>query len=333
MTYLEIIPNSIELKRLTDAEYFENYKEYISNSQLSLINPEEGGSPEKFNAGLQNSFNDSFNLGSAVHGVLLQQDEFKIADIRIPSGKLGLFMQNIYKYRKEGLSIQDSIDLSSQESDYYKDKLTDKRLKTAIKSSLKFYLERLSYIEDTDKVELYLSESNFSKFNECLTSINKSNFNKILYPEGLISPAEAYNEHAIFAEVQLTGDINKTIKIKGKLDNFTVDHEQEVVTLNDIKTTGKPSAYFMGNYIYDETGQKVWIPGSLEKYRYYRQFGMYMLLLQAYLQKPTYKYNCNVLVVETIPDYKTKVCKITNEWIKKGLVEFKKLIILAANEC
>lgn len=333
MTYLEIIPESVKLLKITDEEYFSpKYKEYISNSKLSLINPDEGGSPEKYNAGFQSSFNDSFELGSAVHGVLLQPEYFKIADIRKPSGKLGLFMENVYKYRLTGKTISESIELSSQESDYYRNKLTDKRLKAAIKSSIEFYLDRIKYIEDPDKITLYLSDSNFSKYINCLESIESSRFNDILYPSGIVTDVEVYNEYAILADIKLTGEINKIVKVKAKLDNFTIDHENEVITLNDVKTTGRKADYFMGNYIYDESGQKIWIPGSLEKYHYYRQFGMYMLLLQAALNKPNYKYNCNVLVVETTPDFKTKVCKVTNKWIKKGLVEFKKLLILAANE-
>ena len=333
MIYLEIIPESIEIKRISDLEYFsDKYEDFISNSQLSLINPEEGGSVEKFHQGFLSSFNDSFEVGVAVHSALLQPDDFIIADIRKPSGKLGLFAQNVFKYRQLGNSLEDSIKFSSDESDYYKGKLSEKRLKTAIKSSLEFYLQRINYNENITKETLYLSENNFIKYSECMNSINKSNFNSILYPEGFISPAEFYNEHAIFAEIKLTGDINKNLKIKGKLDNYTIDHEKELVTLNDIKTTGRKADYFMGNHIYDETGNKVWIPGSFEKYRYYRQSAMYMWMLQNALNKPNYKYNCNILVVETFPDYNTQVNKITNGWIQKGLKEFKELIILVANE-
>ena len=334
MTYLEIIPESVEIKRMTDKEYFsDEYKDYISNSKLGLINPDQGGSPELFHQGFQSSFNDSFEIGSAVHGVLLQPDFFKIADIRKPSGKLGLFMEKVFYHRSNGKTIEKSIELASIDADYYKDKLTPKRLKTAIKSSLENYLQRINYIEDPDKETLYLSENNFSKYVNCLDSIDNSPFNSILYPEGIITDPEVYNEYAIFATIKLTGKINKIIKIKGKLDNFTIDHDREIITLNDVKTTSRKADYFMGNYIYDETGKKVWIPGSLEKYHYYRQFGMYMFMLQAALNKPNYKYRCNVLIVETVPDFSTKVCQITNKWIKKGLGEFKKLIILAANEC
>ena len=63
--YLEIIPESIQLIKMTDEEYFsEKYKDYISNSKLSLIDPTAGGSPEKYLEGFKGSYNESFELGT-----------------------------------------------------------------------------------------------------------------------------------------------------------------------------------------------------------------------------------------------------------------------------
>ena len=47
----KILPDLNSLKRvdMSDDEYFsDKYKDYVSNSRLKLINPEEGGSPEKY---------------------------------------------------------------------------------------------------------------------------------------------------------------------------------------------------------------------------------------------------------------------------------------------
>ena len=62
---------------------------------------------------------------------------------------------------------------------------------------------------------------------------------------------------------------------------------------------------------------------------------MYLWLLQATLNArgiDKLKYKVNILLVETIPDFKTKICPISKKWIDKGLQEFKDLLILAANE-
>ena len=60
---------------------------------------------------------------------------------------------------------------------------------------------------------------------------------------------------------------------------------------------------------------------------------MYLWFLSCYLQHKGIKYKpkANIIVVETIPEYKTRVCPIEGKHIKKGLDEFKKLLILVAN--
>ena len=48
---IKIIPllDTLRLQKIDDSEYFsKKYSGYISNSRLSLINPKQDGSPEKF---------------------------------------------------------------------------------------------------------------------------------------------------------------------------------------------------------------------------------------------------------------------------------------------
>ena len=329
---IEIIPESIQLLKLTDEEYFsEKYKDYISNSKLGLINTEEGGSVDKFVSGFKKEYVPAFEIGTAIHSMILQPDYFEIPDITKPNGKLGAFAESVYNFRSKNNSIQKSVELASDFIGYYSGKLSEKRLKTAIKESLDFYLKRIKFIGSL-KTPLFLSNSHYDIFQKCMASVTSSGFNKILTPEGLLIAPEVYNEYAILAEVKIG---NKIIKVKAKLDNFTIDEETNTLTLNDLKTTGKPSNYFMGNYIHSE-GNKIWIDGSFQKYRYYRQIAMYMWLLQAAIKVTkgiVYNTKANILVIETIPPFGTRVCKISNNSVKAGIDEFKKLLILAANEC
>lgn len=41
MVTVEIIPESIELIKMSDEEYFRDYKNYISNSRLGFLNEDE----------------------------------------------------------------------------------------------------------------------------------------------------------------------------------------------------------------------------------------------------------------------------------------------------
>lgn len=344
MVKIEIIPESIELLKMSDEEYFsEKYKDYISNSKLGLLNPEEGGSIEKFKTGFKSGYSDSFELGSAVHCILLQPDFFHISDIRKPTGKLGIFAENVLKYRRKGYIISDSIYNASVDADYYSGKLQNNRLKTAIKSSLPFYLKRNKIVDELqEKTHLYLSETIYNKVDSCLSgALNNLKFINRLNPSGLLEKPEIFNEYAILCEANIYEDdsLIKTIKLKAKLDNFTIDHEEEIITLNDLKTSGKPVNFFMGNKIkqIDESGKEyyAWIDGSFQKYRYYRQMGMYMWLLQAAILKKygiCYKFKANMLVIETIPNFNSKVYKVSNKYINQGLIELKKLLTIVAYE-
>lgn len=339
MIKVTIIPESIKCIKLTDKEYFsDTYKEYISNSKLGLINPAEGGSIEKFETGFKEGYSDSYELGSAVHSVLLQPDEYEISNLKKPNGKLGVFVTEVFNFRNKGYTINDSMNLASEKADYYKGKLTETRIKSAIKSGLDFYSKRIK-VEKSVKEVLYLSEGIYSKWSNCMTGVyNNPKFVSLLNPDGLIQDPEKYNEYAIFCEiiVEIDGEEYR-IKIKAKLDNFTIDHESATVTLNDVKTTGKYVSTFMGSKVkeMDDNGNERYVfhEGSFDKYCYYRQMALYLWLLQAWLKKEyniNYQTKVNMLVVETIPNFKSKVYPVNGSQIKKGLNEFKELIALVA---
>jgi len=339
---IEIIPESIKLVKLTDERYFsKEYGDYVSNSKLGLIDPSEGGSLEKYKAGYSGDYNESFELGSSVHAMVLQPDEYHIAPIRKPTGKLGLFATKAFPFVVNGTISKETIDKISIDADYYAGKMTDKRIETALNACEPYWKDRKEYEQllkkGIDKEQIYLSTPMFEKYTQCMLGISENpKVEALLYPKGLLENAEVFNEYAIFAEVNVTLDDGKIVrlKLKSKLDNFTVNHETQELTLNDLKTTGKPVKYFMGNWVKQPDDNKVWYDGSFQKYHYYRQMGMYFWLLACYYKHIgiNYKYKANMVVVETIPNYQTKIYSVDGKQIKKGLDEFKKLLILVANE-
>jgi hypothetical protein len=353
MAEVTIIPESIQLIRMTDAEYFsDTYKEYISNSKLGLINPDEGGSPEQFLTGIKETFSESFELGSAVHATVLQPDDFIIAPIYKPTGKLGVFADKVYPLLKDigdfQLSIPGEIlDQGSRKADYYAGKLSDKRVQTALISCIPYWEKKRQYeslLENSAlNKQVYLSEPIFEKYKQCVLGI-KSNpsIQEILYPQGVLSPAEFFNEYAILCDLQYvdedTGEIT-ILKFKAKLDNFTIDHETSIITLNDLKTTSKPVNFFMGNNVKSKDEQDnditVWYNGSFQKYRYYRQMAVYVWILQnamKHLYNLSYKVKVNMIVIETSPDFNNRIFPVNGTYIKEGLKEFKNLLNLVV-EC
>ena len=336
MVTVEIIPESVELIKMSDEEYFSLYKNYISNSRLGFLNESEGGSEEKFLEGFKSEYSESFELGSAVHSIVLQPDTYFISKITKPSGKLGVFVEHVFNLRQTtDIKLSDAIYKASISADYYSEKLTANRLKTALEKGMKYYFQRLKNKKETyEKFPIYLSDSVKQKAETCINEIynNKSFIEKIQPTDENITSC---NEYAIFCDVKVTIDDEVYIvKLKGKLDNFTIDSLSNVVVLNDLKTSGKPAKFFMGNMVKnkleDGSVKEVWYEGSFQKYHYYRQVALYAWMLQAALKQyydlVGYKLEVNMLVVETTPNFKTGVFKVGNKYIQAGLKEFKELI-------
>lgn len=323
---IKIIPESVKLLRLSDEEYFsDTYKDYISNSSLSLLDPANNGSIKKFLDGYKSEYSESFELGSAVHLECLQKGEYKIIDIDKPTSKLGVFSEKLYDLRKKGLPIYKAIQEASVQANYYANKLNDKKIKNALSQLLPYYLQRLELPEDNYVI---LPNRLYEKYTMMMKSINSNRkfLSKLNPNDEFKDNVKIYNEYAILCEIDIDGRI---IKFKGKLDNFTVDEEDKKITLNDLKTTGKPINHFMGNYIYKEDGEKQWYSGSFQRYNYYRQLAVYLILLRAALpQYSDYSYNCNMLVVEALPDYKSDIFKVSLKHLQQGLEEFKNLLKL-----
>ena len=336
MATITIIPESIKLLRISDEEYFsENYRQYISNSKLSLINPDEGGSVEKYNAGFQEKFSDSFELGSAVHAMILQQGCYQISKITKPAGKLGIFADKVLQLADQFDSDMALYKQASIEADYYANKFSDTRIEKALEVCHPYWAKR----QEDDKVikilpQIYLSESNLFKAEQCISSLHKNKqIMEALSPSSILGGVEVFNEYTLIADIKVEIDgVEKIVHIKGKLDNFTINHETQEITLNDLKTTGKPAAFFMGNWVNVEEGGEMvrkWFPGSFQIYHYYRQMGMYLWLLSCYYRNQgiDYQLKANMILVETFPNFQSRICRVYNRHIQQGLDEFKKLII------
>jgi hypothetical protein len=269
--------------------------------------------------------------------MVLQPEAFMISDIRKPNAKLGIWAEEVYKLRRQGLSLMESFDKASYNANYYAGTLNDNKLKVAIKKSLPFYLDRRKINEHyTVQKLLFLSEPVALKYAECIVRVKENQrIHYALNPEGFIEKPTVFNEYAIFCEADFVKDDGtvKRIKLKGKIDNFTLDREECVVTLNDLKTTGKPLGFFMGNLVTQE-GEEVWYDGSFQKYHYYRQMAMYGWLLQAALKQfynINYQLKVNMLVIETIPYFNGKIFVVNGNFIKEGLKELKQLLTLVVD--
>ena len=316
---------------IPDDEYFK--LPGISNSRLKYINPQEGGSPELFQTGIPFAYNPSLAVGTGVHNIFLQNDDYELSNYEgKPSAKLGYFIDCLYNHRKNGRPIHEAIRLASVNADYYAGKLTKKIFKKAFEAGKDYYFKLVNgYFKNNVKEQIVLPKAQLDACKKCLKSLSENKEVKAFLSPSLLSEKQFMNEIALFSDIEVTlptGEVT-VIPFKGKLDQVIIDHDMRIIYLNDLKTTSKSHITFMGN-IYD--GE--WYDGSFQKLHYFRQFGVYFLLLQMYCDQvlglTDYNYMCNVIVVETTGEHKSKVFPVNNSYIQYGLNEFKQLICRVA---
>ena len=326
---IKLIPvfDSIRRCDMDDDTYFsEKYREYISNSRLKHINPAEGGSPSDYKQPEQIS-TQSLSIGSAVHECLLQPESFTLAPkMGKPTAKLGQVADYIYVNRKPDVPIEATIADACRSVGYYVNQINSKI--PFIIEKCTPYWDKLSEprtIKEGVK-EIILSDPDYNTVSACLDSCNNNaDFINKLHPTNLFGePLESYNEIAFFMDfiVMYKDKPKEVLKFKMKADNYTVDVENKIVTLNDLKTTSKPVNWFMNEEY-----------GSLVHYHYYRQLALYLWLLQFYCLKhygaskeAGWKFNSNFLVVQTSSECASRCYNLNKYWLNKGFDEGQELL-------
>jgi hypothetical protein len=332
MDSIKITPllDTLRLEKISDEVYFsKKYKNYISNSRLGLIDPNKNGTPEKFFEGFAGNgiFTDSIRMGSAVHELALQPESFELCnEVNLPTGKMGYMIERLYNPDVE-TPTEESIIEASDFIGYYKGQMTSNRIKKVKEEYDLFYISRKRFDESfvTDKEVIYLDLKMRQTVSNCLTALKINHqIQKLLHPKNIIGdPLISENEQAILLDVRI--DIPKVkpfvLKLKAKLDNYTIDQIENKICVNDIKTLGRVVSDFEINF---------------QNYSYYRELSIYCWLLSLCAKKfynldnPTITSNC--LVVSTIPQYYTKVYKVTKKDFTQGWNEFKTLLKLVAIE-
>ena len=334
MSYIEVasqikikpLLDTLKLEDISDDIYFsEEYHDYISNSRMGLINPAQGGSPQKYFAGLSSNPSTAFAFGSAVHELILQPESFFMCDtVDAPTAKVGLIAELLYN-DKGIVPNDDLIRVAALKADYYKGNPSENQM-TKLKETLSEYFRKRSRFEETNKdprTPIYFDPKSRERVNKCLEALNNNvDIQKLLHPEDIMGnklPIE--NEKTILMDIEVTvpGKDPFIMKLKAKLDNFSIDTLNNTITINDVKTTGKICAEFNN---------------SVQMFHYYREIAFYMWLLKYCGEKfygmsnPTLK--GNFLVVETIPAYWTSVVAMQPNWFSAGVKEFITLLRMIA---
>lgn len=318
---IKIIPllDTLKLENISDSEYFGvHYKDYISNSRLGIL---KNKGVKAFFEGFKSEYNPSFEFGSWIHELFLQPESFKlIKNVFTPTAKARLMALELY--HSDGTTpTDDEIKIASYKIGYYKDKLTPNRITELRGKCTQFWRDRFIYeqnnpISEETKERIYVDENSYEILNKCLNSINKNEeITKLLNPSYIIEKPYSANEQTILLDIEanIPEYGSKVFKLKSKLDNFTIDIEENVIAVNDLKTTSRLAKDFDPTY-----------------FSYERELSMYSYLLKLCAEKffnlnnPTIK--GNFLVVSTVPEYKSLVYPMTSKLFKSGFKEFEYLL-------
>lgn len=319
--------DTLRLQKIDDAVYFsEKYSDYISNSRLGLLNSKNGGSCQKFLDGLaaNNQFNQSFQLGSAVHECVLQPEYFYLVpELDKPSAKAGVMADIIYNYEDHQITSE-RLQEAAIKADYYHGMPSAKQL-LSVSDKIRPYLQKRSEFDlnnSDDRIPIYLDNNSRQTALGCIEALSKNQeVQNLLHPVGIVDDVISENEQAILLDCEVNGPgIEKfIIRLKAKLDNYTISKEDNLIIVNDVKTSRKEPQYFKD---------------AIESFSYYREMAVYCFLLKQvvtkYYDMKDPKVKSNFLVVKTFEPFETGVVEMTDELFKKGTMHFKYLLRLAA---
>lgn len=329
MIKFEPILDSLELLKIDDETYFsDKYKNYISNSRLGLINPEQEGSPDKFFNSKFALYSSSLEIGSCVHAMCLQKELYNVINsVNKPTGKMGAMAEELFKIWKGSIPTSEDIIKVAKQIDYYGGNLSPKRIEEVKEKCKDFWIAKNRHLRtrgNDQRVDIYLDQKSRKTSLACIQAVeNNTSIQQILHPTSEFgNEIVTMNEMAILLNIKVTMPDNSQfiMKLKSKLDNFNIDTFSNSIQVNDLKTLGRILSEFQNN---------------IDKYHYQRELAFYSYLLTLVAKKfynldnPTV--SGNFLVVSTIPNYYTKVVPVTKKDFIQGFTEFKKLLELVAN--
>lgn len=335
-----IIPGSASRLKLSDAEYFGNaLPGYISNSKLGLINPAQGGSLSRYVSGFEDSKSDFFKLGTAIHALLLEADSNELSTFVAPKGVVRDIIDTTYKLVKNGQSFDMALSIAVKYHNYYNGEPGEKRMQSLVAATSDYY----DYLSDVKEGEIILDATMRSTVISCVSSVkaNPEAYKAICSPEGdfdFLDNRKYFNEDVMTCEYQ-TKD-GTVLKLKNKVDSWSIDVENKILYLTDLKTTSSSIDTFMGQngiQVFEYADMRPsFIHGSFHKYHYYRQMYMYYKILETYATQEygfdpeTWKVEVRMVVVETTGSNRSAIFNVSDELMQAGKQEMEFLLEMIA---
>jgi hypothetical protein len=284
-----------------ETNYYERRE--IANSSLSLINPEQGGSPKLFQMYLEGTIqklapSPSLENGSLLHLYVENPSEFVVSEVVKPNESLCNVVTQYFAIKDSHLvEDMDTILLKAARlASYYNNYKDETLLNTLKKSSIYEYIAELELNEGKQ----FMTKEQKEVIEGCITALSShAACNKYLFQEW--NKCEIFNEYEIYFE-------HMGIPCKSRLDRVIINHDEKYCVLVDLKTTSKRAQFFTE---------------SFEFWKYYRQMAFYKLALS--YKFPNYSFSCYMPVVDT--QFFTRHCyKISDTQIDRGEIEYNNLL-------
>lgn len=311
----------------------------ISNSALSAINPEQGGSPMKFekkilNGEIEEAPNPSFENGKIVHKYVEDPSIFNVSDFSKPSDMMSAWVERTFAALPPSVTETNFLDsevvIKSVALDVREDAYSKMKDETVLNKFWNEGLDYISYLFLEKGDTIIITPSQKEMLDEIIVSINNNPMAfKLLFEQpGFGETIEAYNEKAIYWKKEVSpGETydNVSINMKSLVDRFRLHFLSDksiLVDLVDFKTTSSA----ISNFKY-----------SFEKYRYFRQLAVYKEAITEFIKQEfisTGKYpedvnivfNYFIVAVETRDLYQCRVFKISDKYVWEGEDEYYDLL-------
>ncbi len=307
-------------------------KPVLSNSGGSALNPEEGGSPRQFieflEGGNEKKQSRALDTGSLFHEWIRNPEDFVVDEGTKPKPAEASLVEAVFEAGSQAvangiaykdltndlvLKVRGDIGYNSN----YKDETVVKKfeeceayyefLATTAKSG-QVMLDAVEKVK-LDEMEINLKSHELANRLLFRTEDGVDHFEEedIYWYESVVIPE--------LSDDKLVEKRTMRIPCKGKMDDFSLNHDLKLVTLNDVKTTRfHPASY----------------QESFERYFVYRQLAHYFNGIREFckgrdIDIEGWRWHFNIIVAQTTDLYEVMVRSVPPIWITRGLVQITSL--------
>ena len=297
----------------------------ISNSGMSSINPDEGGTPKRYKKFVidrdrEEEDTPSLQNGKLIHLYVEDPTTFVISDTPRPTEKLAKWIEETYaqlpKFGDSMVSKDNPLLRLTALS------LRDKFCNTKDKDKLwAIFCKELDYLESlmVPDGKICMTPAQKATVEACVESLHNNQLaNHLLFKEMDQFGSVVHNELPIYWKESIWdgGTVTAQLPCKGLLDRVRIDPTNKHAELIDLKTTGKSIGKFKD---------------SFEYYRYYRQMAWYKDALKIHIGREygsirEWTIDIYIVAVETGGLNECKVQKVNPQYIEKGRAEYTDLV-------